>query len=164
MATIVKNNMNINVNIDEPFQLQVRVTDAGGVDWYFPTAATQIEPVTQLLDHVVKEISKDPEPLSQEATEVRMADLRVGDMFTEMLSFWVIIEEILPDGRIKAVHSGKYIEAESTFEWLPHMYASAAAFRAAFTYGSIPGYTVRYARNELMGKEKTASAESSGSP
>lgn len=143
---------------DRELQLQVKVVDAGGVEWFFPTAATQIEPVTQLLDHLAKEISRDPEPMSQEVTEVHMADLKVGDMFTEMLAFWVIIEELLPDGRVKAVHSGKYIDAEKTFEWKPHMYASQASFRAAFQYGSIPGYTVRYARNHLMEKGSSASS------
>lgn len=140
-------------------QLLVRVKDAGGIESSYETDFDEVRPFNAL-DHVVRKV-EESDKMSEELTEVRMADPRVGDMFTEMFAFWLIIREIYPDGRIRTDHSGKYIDEQSTFEWKPYEYASASALRKAFAYGSIPGYTVRYARNLLMDKKGSASSPSS---
>jgi len=75
-------------------------------------------------------------------------------MFHEMFSFWILIEELPADGRVVTFHSGAYLPELRTYEWIPQEYPSAAAFRHAQAYKSIPGYTVMYGGNHLTGKGK----------
>jgi hypothetical protein len=129
-------------------EVRVAHVDAGGIEWSFDVRRAQLKilgyPKDLILDHmaIVGRVDKH-----REETERHMAALEVGDMFHEMFSFWIIIEELPADGRVVAVHSGKYLEEQSTFEWIPQEYPTAAAFRHAQSYKSIPGYTVMWARN-----------------
>jgi len=136
-------------------KLRVDMCDAGGVNWSFDTRPDQLKilgyPKEMILDHMSIAGKKLPE--HQEETERRMAQLRVGDMFHEMFSFWILIEELPADGRVLTVHSGRYLPDQRTYEWIPQDYPTAAAFRTAQAYGSIPGYTCIYGGNHILDRK-----------
>lgn len=129
----------------------INMCDAGGVNWSFDVRPTELKilgyPKEMVLDQLAQ--VSDRGPAHREETERHMAQPRVGDMFHDMFSYWIIIDELPADGRVLTVHSGKYLPDQRTYEWIPREYLSAAAFRRAQTYGSIPGYSVTYGGNHL---------------
>ncbi len=88
----------------------------------------------------------DPE---SDATRAAFEDPQVGDRFQEFYSFWVFVVHV--GGEVVAT-----VEASAPCD-LPQdgklrHFATREAFRAAYRYGSIPGYWVHLAgRNRRVG-------------
>lgn len=93
-------------------------------------------------------------------TAEAFADPRPGDRFHEMFSWWVVVVSVAADG-VKVMHGsgpvnlrrGRFPDGELV-EPFPERaevrwYATAEDFRAAWRYGSIPGYTVTLAGRGL---------------
>lgn len=88
------------------------------------------------------------------ATAVAFDDPRPGDRFHEMFSWWVIVVEV-EDGRVSALEGpgplnwergrlqggGELVEPFQERAQVRE-FASVEAFKAAYAYGTIPGYSV----------------------
>ncbi len=80
----------------------------------------------------------------QEPTVAAFSDPKPGDRFHEMYSFWMYVLEVAPDGgEVVAMHA--HPPCTLPGDGLLKVYASAAEFREAYAYKSIPGYTCRLA-------------------
>ncbi len=76
----------------------------------------------------------------RDETAERFADPRVGDWFTEMCAFWMYVEVVNPEYVIVRERDGDRLGA-------PRLFPTHDAFRAAYAYGTIPGYWVSYSHN-----------------
>jgi hypothetical protein len=79
-----------------------------------------------------------------DVTAAAFADPQPGDMFHEMCSFWVVVVAVEPRGRIAVLTSpgGHTLPQDGKLT----VYRSHDAYRAAWSYGTIPGYTVRLSK------------------
>lgn len=143
-------------------------TDAGGVKWYYRGISIYHEALRRIdtsKDRVLDTIVDYTKPSNdygrlKEETERRFADPRPGDAFHEMFSFWMIVDDVLEDGRIACRTTGSGPDGPA---WVKRMYSSADEFRRDYAYGgNYPGYTVIFYRNELeSSKRNAAEGESS---
>lgn len=76
------------------------------------------------------------------ATAEHMEHPRVGDRFHEMYSFWVHVVAVEPRIEIECYTATPKPPEKRT-------YATVDDFKRAWSYGSIPGYTVQYCDNLL---------------
>jgi hypothetical protein len=78
---------------------------------------------------------------SDAATAAAFADPQVGDSFHEMFTFRMFVIAVEPAGRVAVltVTPPCTLPDDGTLE----VYPSHDAYRAAFAYGTIPGYWIR---------------------
>jgi hypothetical protein len=82
--------------------------------------------------------------LRRAMTERAFTHPEAGDAFEEMLSFWVIVVDVADDGIIHVVEHGG--PGELPRDGRLRRFPTGDAFRAAYAYGSIPGYSVSWAK------------------
>lgn len=128
----------------------VEFTDGGGIKRRFVLGLSAFRSLKLLgknadkvLDDLSEIESRADRPYMQMKlrTERWFADPRPGDLFQEFLSFWVCVDEVPEDGRVIARTTVRFTE-DNGWEWEQKVYPSHEAFREAFYYPAMPGYSV----------------------